>query len=258
MVDIPFTKNKQRKLIFLVYMVLNIVIITLTACSTQQGLPLKSTSTPEIEKIVINGPPEPPAGEVREGIEDLGGLQKIAQDGSSLYYYENGKRIPLTLSLNWITIQFKTDILSEREAALQNIASLAYVDQRVPLTESGILLIPLQSGLSNESLISNINLLRIDSEIYSQVNPSFVMDGVEKAITDQIVVVFSSEKDMGAIKTINDEMKTNSTSEQEMGSHTYLLSIDSESPYDAITTANLYIENGYAVQAYPVFIEIKK
>lgn len=84
------------------------------------------------------------------------------------------------------------------------------------------------------------------------------MDGVEKAITDQIVVVFSSEKDMGAIKTINDEMKTNSTSEQEMGSHTYLLSIDSESPYDAITTANLYIENGYAVQAYPVFIEIKK
>ena len=256
--SISINKKKRNRFIFLFFMIFAILIIPLSACGTQSLARTESTATSEIEEIVIGGPPEPPAGIERPGVDNLGGLQKIAEDGSSLYFYQNGERISLTPSLNWITIRFKTENLNDQEATLQNIAAFAFIDQRTLLTETGILLLPLQSGISRETLITNINLMRVNSDIYSQVNPVFIIDGVEKGITDQIIVRFSEEKNLEEINSINAEMGTSINSTQDPNANTYVLIIDIDSIYDAVSMANQYYEKGYAVEASPLFVDITK
>jgi hypothetical protein len=243
--------------IFLEVLLISVMIsATMAGCAAQTPAPsIENTATPEIEEIIIDGPPEPPAGYERDGIEELG-IKKIASDGSSLYYYENGERISLTPSLDWMTIKFSTDDLTVQNDALQKIDSLANIEQKSQLADTEIIVLPLLSGLSIDSLISNINLLRTNTDVYSQVNPVFIIDGVEKAITDKFVAAFSTEKSLEDIHTINSAFGVTIDSVEDQNSNSYVLLIPPTSQYDSMMMANMYYEEGYAVEAMPLFVSI--
>lgn len=246
------SKNRVFKLILIILICSFLVI----RCTSQTLTP-ENTTTPEIGSVIINGPPEPPAGYERGGIEDLG-IQKIATDGSSLYYHKNGERLSLTPSFKWITIHFNTNDLNLQNDALQNISTFANIDQRFPLTGTDTLVLPLLSGLSIHSLIANINLLRTNTEVFSQVNPVFIFDGEEFAITDQFIATFSAEKDMDEINAINALFGITISSVEKQKNNSYILSIPPTLLFDVVTVANLYFEEGYAQEAIPLFIPIQK
>ncbi len=242
-----FMDHITRRSFLTAFLIVAVLAVTLLGCKPQ---------TPKLEESIIDGPPEPPPGFERGDIDELGGIQKIASDGSSLYYYEKGERIQLTPSLNWITIKFSTDDVTVQNDALQNIESLANTEQKNQLSDTEVILLPLRSGLSIDSLISNINLLRINSDVYSQVNPVFVMDGVEKAITDKFIVTFPADKNLEDINTINSSMGVTIDSIDDQNTNTYVLLISPNSQYDSLMMANMYYEDGYADEAMPLFIEI--
>jgi len=234
-----------------------VVCINAAACSPQTPVEMESSATQEVEEIVIGGPPEPPAGEERPGLDELGGLQQIESDGSSLYYYENGERLSLTPSLGWITIQFRSEDVTEQNAALLNLRGFAATDQIQPLTDSGIMLVPLLSGISQETLLATINLLRIHSDLYSQVNPVFIVNDSVKAITNEILVTFSAQIPLEEINRINEEMNTSIREILDADTSTYLLELDDTSMSDALLTANSYYEQGFADAATPLFLDIE-
>ena len=242
-----FLDHFARRSFLIASLLFAVVAITLVGCKPQ---------TPKFEEVIIDGPPEPPAGFERGDIDELGGIQKIASDGSSLYYYKKGDRIQLTPSLDWMTIKFSTDDVTIQSDALQNIESLANTQQKIQISDTKIILLPLRSGLSIDSLISNINLLRINSDVYSQVNPVLVIDGVEKAITDKFIATFPADKSLEDINTINSSMGVTIDSIDDQNTITFVLLISPTSQYDSIMMANMYYENGYADEAMPLFIEI--
>ena len=243
------------KIFIKVLLVSMMIPVIIASCVSQAPTPAENTATPEIEEIIINGPPEPPEGYEREGIEGIG-MKKIASDGSSLYYYENGERISLTPSLDWMTIKFNTDDQTVQDAAWQNIGSLVNIEQRMPLADTGTMVLPLLSGLSVDSLISNINLLRTNTDVYSQVNPVFIIDGVEKAITNKFSATFSTDKSLEDIETINSSLEVTIDSIEDQNMNSYILMISPTSPYDSLMMANLYYEQGYALEATPLFVTI--
>ena len=254
--NLPFLHDKQRVIVFSVFCA--IVCTVLSACSPQPIAEMESSATMEVEEIVIGGPPEPPAGEERPALDELGGLQQIESDGSSLYYYENGERLFLTPSLKWITIKFHSENTTEQDSAILNLSGFADIDGITSLTDSGIMLVPLLSGISQETLLATINLLRINSNSYSQVNPVFIIDGSEKAITNEILVTFSAQIPLEEINTIINEMNTSISKILDANTNTYLLEIDDTSMSDTLTTANSYYEQGLAVSAIPLFIDVQK
>jgi uncharacterized protein (DUF2164 family) len=250
------TSKKSRKMIA-IWIFCAVLCTFPTACSPQASVELESSATEEVQEIVIGGPPEPPAGEERPGLDELGGLQQIESDGSSLYYYENGERLSLTPSLEWITIQFRIEDVTEQNAALLNLRGFAATDQIQPLTDSGIMLVPLLSGISQETLLATINLLRIHSDLYSQVNPVFIVNDSVKAITNEILVTFSAQIPLEEINRINEEMNTTIREILDENTNTYVLEIDAECMSDALSTANSYYEQGFADAAIPLFMDIK-
>jgi hypothetical protein len=244
--------NRPFLSVLLIFLLIGVLGVS---CSTQTTVSAENTATPGIEKIVINGPPEPPAGYERDGIEEIG-MKKIAADGSSLYYYENGEKILLTPSLDWMTVKFSTDDLTIQNDALQKILPLANIEQRSQLADTEIIVLPLLSGLSVDSLISNINLLRTNTAVYSQVNPVFVLDGVEKAITDKFIATFSTDKSLEDINAINASFGVTIDSVKDQSKNSYVLLISPTSQYDSMMLANMYYEEGYALETMPLFVPI--
>jgi len=208
---------------------------------------------PEIEKIDINGPPEPPPGFTRKGIDDLGGIAKIPEDGSSLYFYLDGERVPLTLSLNWITIKFSTNDAAAQKKALDTLKPLAEVDRKSLVPGTDVYKLPLRSGISEQTLLANINLLRINTDLFTQVNPVFEINEFDAAMTNEFIVVYAAHMNPADIKVVNDSYGVSEKSELEEADGGYLLQYGPTSTFDALMLANLYFESGYAESAMPLF-----
>jgi hypothetical protein len=99
---------------------------------------------------------------------------------NSFYYYADGGRIPLALSLKRIAVLQNSDIGPPE-----------------------MTLVPLQEGLTTETLMQEMNTLRADRSSFLQVNAVFQAEDVEMIITDEFIATHSSEKEKEEIDNFN-------------------------------------------------------
>ena len=58
------------------------------------------------------------------------GVQPLAADGGSFYYYAGGQRMALQPSLKWVSVKFASSDVNKQSAALRNAATpLGALDQ---------------------------------------------------------------------------------------------------------------------------------
>jgi hypothetical protein len=174
---------------------------------------------------------------------------------NSFYYYADGVRTPLTLSLKWIAVKFASTDPAKRSAALQDskVGSLEQA-QQIPVPE--LTLLPLRDGLTTEMLLQEINTLRADRSSFLQVNPVFQAEDAEMIITDEFIATFSSEKEKEVIDKINSSHGVE-TVEPILGqANTFVLRVTEKADLDSLSMANLYQESGVATSAAPNFVRL--
>ena len=183
------------------------------------------------------------------------GIQPLATDGSSLYYYVEGKRTLLTPSFKWISVRFASDNPAEQSAALQGSIA-GPPDQARRMANPTLSLLPLREGLSIRELIEGINALRAKSASFMQVNPVFQTEDAEMAITDEFIATFPAGKSMAEINTINSSYGVEIVESILGQENTFVLRVLPSKKVDALAMANQYQESGAATQAAPNFVRI--
>ena len=173
----------------------------------------------------------------------------------SFYYYADGQRIPLTLSLQWIAVKFASTDPAKQAAALQRpgLGSLEGAKQ-IPAPE--LTLVPLREGLSTEALVQAINSLRADRSSFLQVNPVFQAEDVKMIITDEFIATFSAGKGKEDIDKLNSSHGVEIVEPVLGQANTFVLRVTEKAEWDALAMANLYQESGIATSAAPNFVRV--
>src|SRR5690242_6152036 len=82
------------------------------------------------------------------------GIQPLAADGSSFYYYADGQRIPLQPSLNWVSVKFASTDINKQSSALRNsVAPFEALDQARHIPDPQLKLLPVQAGTTVQTLV---------------------------------------------------------------------------------------------------------
>ena len=193
--------------------------------------------------------PTPPAPDA--------GIQPLAENGSSLYYYVDGQRINLTPSLDWVSVKFVSADASEQESATgkfsSTVVSLAGARQ---IPHLGLTLLPLQDGLGTKSLVQGVNSMRASPTSFSQVNPVYAYDGVDMVVSDEFVAAFPPTATTLDIAAINAEHGVEVVSSILGQENTFVLRVTTTSAQDALAMANLYQESSLALYAAPNFVRL--
>jgi hypothetical protein len=180
-------------------------------------------------------------------------LSRANQD--SFYYYVDGVRTPLTLSLQWIAVRFSSADPAKQSAALQGsrVGSLEKARQ-IPVPE--LTLLPLAEGLTTEMLMKEINTFRADRSSFLQVNPVFQAEDVEMIITDEFIATFSAEKEKEEIDKLNASHGVEIVEPILGQANTFVLRVTEKADLDSLSMANLYQESGIATSAAPNFVRV--
>jgi len=173
----------------------------------------------------------------------------------SFYYYADGVRTPLTLSLKWIAVKFASTDLAKQSAALRGsrVDSLEQA-QQIPVPE--LTLVPLRGGLTTESVVQEINTLRADRSSFLQVNPVFQVEDMKMIITDEFIATFSSEKEKEEIDHLNSAHGVEIVEPILGQANTFVLRVTDKADLDSLSMANLYQESGIAISAAPNFVRV--
>ena len=173
----------------------------------------------------------------------------------SFYYYADGARIPLTLSLKWMAVKFASSDPAKQSAALQSsgIGSLEGARQ-IPVPE--LTIVPLREGLTTAALMQEINTLRADRSSFLQANPVFQAEDVEMIITDEFIATFSPEKEKEEIDNFNSSHGVEIVELMLGQANTFVLRVTEKADLDSLSMANLYQESGMATSAAPNFVRV--
>jgi subtilisin family serine protease len=185
------------------------------------------------------------------------GIQPLAADGASFYYYADGQRISLQASLNWVSVKFASPDASMQSAAVRNAATpLGSLDQARHIPDPALTLLPVQAGTSVESLVQGINAMRAAPSSFQEVNPVFQADDVELIPTDQFIATFPSGKSLDEINALDASLGTEIVEPVSGQENSYILKVLPEAGSDALSMANYYQESGTALAAAPNFVRL--
>jgi len=228
---------KLLNLVKVVFLLLSSILMV--GCMDRGGNTIQATQT------VSSPAPRAAHAEVR--------LSRPGED--SFYYYADGVRTPLTLSLKWIAVRFASTDPSKQSAALQGsgIGSLEGARQ-IPVPE--LTLLPLAEGLTTKMLMQEINTLRADRSSFLQVNPVFQAKDVEMIITDEFIATFSAEKEKEEIDKLNSSHGVEIVEPILGQTNTFVLRVTEKADLDSLSMANLYQESGIVTSAAPNFVRV--
>lgn len=185
------------------------------------------------------------------------GTQPLAAEGASFYYYADGQRIPLQVSLNWVSVKFASSDISRQSAALRNsVTPLESLDQARHIPSPELTLLPVQGGTTVQTLVQGINAMRATPSSFTAVNPVFQMDDVEMVPTDQIIATFPAGKSLEEINALNASLGTEIVEPLLGEENTFVLRVLTDAGLDALAMANFYQESGAAWSAAPDFVRI--
>jgi len=186
-----------------------------------------------------------------------GEVQPLAENGSSLYYYVDGKRVNLTPSLDWVSVKFVSADASEQEAVTGKFSStVTSLSGARQIPHLGVTLLPVKDGLAAKSLVQGVNSMRASSSSFSQVNPVFAYDSMDMVVSDEFVAAFPPAASMAEINEINAARGVELVSEVLGQENTFVLQVTSAASLDALAMANHYQESGLVVYASPNFVRI--
>lgn len=181
-----------------------------------------------------------------------------AQVETGFYYHFEGERIPLTVSLEWITVMFADMDAAAREAALEPYASrLGALDEIRELPAPALTLLPLPAGATLQDALDLLELLRADAGIL-HANPLFESGQVWMAVADQFIAAFPAGMGADEIASVNALYDIGIVQPILGQENTFLLRVAPGSALDALAAANLYQERGIALHAAPNFIRITR
>jgi subtilisin family serine protease len=185
------------------------------------------------------------------------GIQALAADGASFYYYADGQRISLQPSLKWVSVKFVSTETAKQSSVLQNSAtSLGSLDQARHIPTPELTLLPVQAGTTVQSLTQSINAMRATPSSFQAVNPVFQMDDVEMVPTDQFIATFPAEKSLEEINALNASLGAEIVEPLLGQENTFVLKVLPAAGSDALAMANFYQESGAALNAAPNFVRI--
>jgi|RhiMetdeSRZDD1v2_1073273.scaffolds.fasta_scaffold30016_2 hypothetical protein len=186
---------------------------------------------------------------------DRAEIQLLHPGDNSLYYYAEGVRTPLILSLKWLAVKFVSTDPAKQSYALQgSIAGPLEEARQIPVP--ALTLLPLREGMTIEKLMQQINTLRADRSNFLQVNPVFQAEDAEMIITDEFIATFSPEKEKEAIDNINSSHGVEIVEPILGQANTFVLRVTEKADLDSLSMANLYQESGVAIYAAPNFVRI--
>ena len=183
-------------------------------------------------------------------------FQPLSSDSSSFYYYVSENRVPLTLSLKWIAVKFASGDPSQQSAALKGSIADS-LEQAEQFSRYGVTLLPVQEGITFESLVEGINLLRANTADFLQVNPVFQAGDTGMIVTDEFIVTFPPEMSMDEINAVNASYGVELGDPILGQENTFVLQATTAAKMDTLSLANLYQESGVAVYAAPNFVRVK-
>lgn len=185
------------------------------------------------------------------------GIQALAPDGSSLYYYANGKRIQLMPSLDWVSVEFAGSSADQRTAAILAAGTAVSPSaQTWHISDPELDLLPLEKGLTLESLLQSVNSMRSKPSDFAQANPVFGTKDALMAITDQFIATFPAGESRAKIDAVNSSHGVRILSPILGQRNTFVLQVSADKGVDALSMANLYQESGVATNAAPNFVRI--
>ena len=182
-------------------------------------------------------------------------VQLSRPDEDSFYYYVDGVRTPLTLSLKWIAVKFASTDPAKQSAALQG-SGVGSLEEARQIPSPELTLLPLGEELTTEMLMDEINALRTDRSGFLQVNPVFQAKDVEMIITDEFIVTFSTEKEKDEIDDLNSSHGVEIVEPILGQANTFVLRVTERADLDSLSMANLYQESGIATSAAPNFVRV--
>ena len=184
------------------------------------------------------------------------GLVPLAA-GGQYYYYVDGERVPLTPSMDWVSVRFVTNDPAGQVAALA--ASGAPLDlpataRRIPNPQ--LSLWPLRPGVTADSLALAINAMRAKPDTFLGVDPVFQTSDAEMVMTDEFIATFPADKSLKEIDALNASHGVERAEAVLGQEHTFVLKVRPGSRLDSLAMANLYQESGMAIHAAPDFVRI--
>jgi len=187
------------------------------------------------------------------------GIQPLAADGTSFYYYADGQRVPLQASLNWVSVKFASTDISKQSAALRSSATpLGSLDQARHIPRPELTLLPIQGGTTVQTLVQGINAMRATPSSFLAVNPVFQTADAEMVITDQFIATFPVEESLEEINALNASLGTEIVEPILGQENTFVLNVLPGAGLDSLAMSNLYQESGAALNAAPDFVRIKQ
>ncbi len=186
------------------------------------------------------------------------GIRPLAADGS-LYYYADGERLPLQVSLDWVSVKFVSDDPIAQTAALAaSGAPVDLLEKPRTIPDMPLTLYHLRSGVTTGDVVQGINAMRARPNSFQAADPVFQTPDAPMAITDEFIATFPASMTRGDIAALN------AAHGVELGDpllgqpNTYVLKVRANSRLDALAMANLYQESGLAVDAAPNFVRLLK
>jgi hypothetical protein len=183
--------------------------------------------------------------------------EPIPLNEDSFYYYVDNERIPLSPSLQWISVKFVSEDPKIQLSILQNFSEYVNLSEKVrDVTNANLTLLPLKSGLDLSMILEGINKLRSDQTNIVFATPVFQIEKDEMLITDEFIATFSTEKTREEIDAINLKNQVEMVEPILGQENTFILRLTNPSQKDLLSMANYYQESGLAVHAAPNFLRL--
>jgi len=173
-----------------------------------------------------------------------------------LYYYSDGRRIPLTLATDKVGIYFDPDLEVESlEAFVAADGDFAELDERE--FRRGLRIVHLRDGLDPEALLAKVRGLT-DSPLVNAASPVFTTDGEDETLlTDTFIVSFQRDATDREIDALNRAYDVEVVKVKEYRydiPSRYLLHALGASTLETLNVTNGYYEDPLTRYAVPNFL----
>jgi subtilisin family serine protease len=184
-------------------------------------------------------------------------VASAAVTDANFYYYSGGRKITLPVSKEILAVRFKPQIsLDEQRTIIESQGNLLSFSERKDIDVLKITLLPLQQGVTEETVVQTINSLNADENI-EFAGPVFDFPDAKLTLTDEFIVKFDpnmSEAEIESFNTLNNV----DVVRKEKWADWYVLRVKDPKNTNALKMANLYYESPLTEFAMPNFIMILK
>jgi len=212
-------------------------------------------------------------------------LPALAQDRAlistpettTLFYYASGERVPLTVSPDFLAVQFAPPLASAigtaptaatleavavREAtALTTLATAFPTADLSTASQPGLTagyrfyLMPLAGVSDGAAALALIDSMRTSEALSAYwVNPVFLYDEVKMILTDELLVGFPEGTPRAVVDAYNDANGVEFV--RELSPDVYVLRVLPRAGVDTLMMANFYETDGVALYGSPNFVQL--